>query len=90
MCKSIETNVFEVASADWMLMDKLMDKDGIRSHRAIRLDKRVEVSKNSGYKILYVKSFSFVSYEKELSYTEDENRGYFGYKIIAQKEFNVG
>ena len=41
-------------------------------------------------KDLYVLSFSFVSYEKELSYSEDKNRGYYGYKIIAKNDFNVG
>ena len=97
MGKSIETNVqdyFEVASVDWMLLDELIDKGGVRSHRAIRLDQRVEVSKNSELykylKDLYVTSFSFVSYEKELSYSEDKNRGYCGYKIIAKNDFNVG
>ena len=97
MGKSIETNAqdyFEVASIDWMLLDELIDKGGVRSHRAIRLDQRVEVSKNSEpykyLKDLYVTSFSFVSYEKELSYSEDKNRGYCGYKIIAKNDFNVG
>ena len=50
MGKSIETNVqdyFEVASVDWMLLDELIDKGRVSSHRAIRLDQRVEVSKNS-------------------------------------------
>ena len=97
MGKSIETNVqdyFEVASVDWMLLDELIDKGGVRSHCAIRLDQRVEVSKDSELykylKDLYVTSFSFVSYEKELSCSEDKNRGYCGYKIIAKNDFNVG
>ena len=69
MGKSFETNVqdhFEVAGVDWMLLDELIDKGGVRSHRAVRLDQRVESSKNSELykylKDLYVTSFSFVSY----------------------------
>ena len=97
MGKFIETNVqdyFEVASVDWMLLDESIDKDGVRSHRAIRLNQRVEVWENSElYKYMknfYVTSFSFVSYGKELLYAEDEKRGYCGFKIIAKNEFNVG
>ena len=46
MGKFIETIVqdyFEVACVDWMLLDESIDKDGVRSHRAIRLNERVEV-----------------------------------------------
>ena len=97
MSKQVETSVqdyYEVASVDWLLLGELLDKGGVRSHRAIRADQRKVVSKKSSlYKFLqdlYLTSFSFVSYEKELTYSEDESRGYCGYKVISKSGFQVG
>ena len=97
MSKQVETSVqdyYEVASVDWLLLDELLDKGCVRSHRATRADQRKVVSKKSSlYKFLqdlYLTSFSFVSYEKELTYSEDESRGYCGYKIISKSGFQVG
>ena len=86
----IEKNLqefFEVASADWILLDELVDKGKQRSHRAVRSDQRIAISKQSTIfrymRYLYLASFENVSYEKESMYLDDQNRGYAGIKVVA-------
>ena len=85
---------YEVASTDWVLLEKYVDSDGARSHRAIGNDERIRCSSKSAlHKYmdeLYQVSLNFVSYEKDLRFSEDSSRGYCGYKVVAKKNFQVG
>ena len=80
---------YEVASTDWVLLEKCVDSDGARSHRAIGNDERIRCSSKSAlHKYmdeLYQVSLSFVSYEKDLRFSEDSSREYCGYKVVAKK-----
>ena len=79
---------YEVASTDWVLLEKYVDSDGARSHRAIGNDESIRCSSKSAlHKYmdeLYQVSLNFVSYEKDLRFSEDSSRGYCGYKVVTK------
>ena len=82
---------YEVASADWLLLEELVDRDGRLVHRAIRSDQRIALAQNSlvlkYMRNLYENSSLVVSYEPESAYQENCNRGYVGIKVIAKIKF---
>ena len=76
---------YEVASADWLLLEELIDRDGRLVHRAIRSDQRIALAQNSlvlkYMRNLYETSSLVVSYKPETAYQEDCSRGYLGIKV---------
>ena len=66
---------YEVASADWILLEELIDRDGCAFHRAIRSDQRRATDEGSCVlkyiRSLYESSVQFVKYEPGNTYQED-------------------
>ena len=96
MERDIETeskvqDYYEVASADCLLLEELIDRDGRLVHRAIRSDQRIALAQNSLVlkyrRSLYETSSLVVSYEPESAYQVDCSRGYLGIKVIDKIKF---
>ena len=80
---------YEVASADWILLEELIDRDGSAVHRAVRSDQRIAIDEGS-YVLKYIRnlyetSIQFVKYEADNTYQEDISRGYLGIKVISKQ-----
>ena len=45
--ESVVQSYFEVASIDWLVLEQLIDKKDLKSHRAIRNDQRIRIKKES-------------------------------------------
>ena len=80
---------YEVASADWILLEEPIDTDGRAVHRAIRSDQRIAIE-DGCYVLKYIRnlyktSVQFVKYEPDNTYQEDISRGYLGIKVLSEQ-----
>ena len=86
--ESVVQSYFEVASIDWLLLEQLIDKKDLKSHRAIGNDQRISIKQESVLycymKNLYELALLNVAFEPDFRFVEDSNRGYCGFKVVAK------
>ena len=73
--ESVVQSYFEVASIDWLLLEQLIDKKDLKSHRAIRNDQRISIKQESVLycymKNLYELALVNVAFEPDFRFVED-------------------
>ena len=79
-----------LASIDFRLTESLIDRDGVRSHKAIAAENVIDFSdQDSLYRFLeesYTTSFQSVDYKPSINeFVSDSDRGYCGFSVIANK-----
>ena len=84
-----------LASIDVRLTESLIDRDGVRIHKAIAAENVIDFSDHGSlYRFLeesYTTSFQSLDYRSSINeFVSDSDRGFCGFSVIANKNIKKG